>query len=208
MIRVTHPVVLSLVFFGLFACKAQASDPPAADTTAAQQTETWPVPTGWKHETFPLPPGFAPDFPYQGSEELRFMPGWSSPDAPDFWSYEFVWWLDERPPFDTASMAAALTAYFRGLTTAVGGSKYEMDSAHFRADLIQVPDSKPPQLTGQVFTYDAFKTGQPITLNVEAELRSCSGAKKVAIVVLLSPKITTDSVWIALRATSGTLVCD
>ena len=136
------------------------------------------------------------------------MPGWSKPEAPDFWSYEFVWWLDEPPPFDTASMAAVLTTYFRGLSLAVGGEKYVMDSAYFRTELFQVPESIPPRMTGQVFTYDAFKTGQPITLNIEADLRSCAKAKKVAIVVLFSPKPTTDSVWTALRATASTLVCD
>lgn len=135
------------------------------------------------------------------------MPGWSKPEAPDFWSYEFVWWLDKPPAFDTASMAAVLTTYFRGLSMAVGGEKYEMDSARFRAELIQVPNSDPPRLKGQVFSYDAFNTGQPIILNVEAELRSCSEAKKVAIMVLFSPKPTTDNVWTALRATAGRLVC-
>jgi hypothetical protein len=73
--------------------------------------------------------------------------------------------------------------------------------------LTAVPGSEPPRLTGQVFTYDPFTTGLPITLNVEAELRSCPGRKQVAIVVALSPKDGTDAVWKALRATARTLVC-
>src|SRR4029077_8811621 len=125
----------------------------------------WPIPTGWKHETFPLPPSFAADLPYQGSEDLRFMPGWSSPDAADFWSYEFVWWLNQPPTFDAASFGASLATYFRGLCTAVGGSKYQFDPARYRAVLTAVADSDPPRLAGQVFTYDAFKTGEPIVLN-------------------------------------------
>jgi hypothetical protein len=71
-----------------------------------------------------------------------------------------------------------------------------------------VPASKPPRLTGKVFTYDAFTTGLPITLNVELELRSCPATKQVAIVVALSPKETTESVWTTLRATAGTVVCN
>ena len=201
-------IVLSFLLSGLIACKAETPDPPAADVQESEQSEIWPIPPGWKSETFPLPPGFAPGFPYQGSEDLRFMPGWSSPEAPDFWSYDLIWWLDEPPPFDTASMAAVLVTYFRGLCIAVGGEKYEMDSAYFRADLIAAPDSNPPRLTGQVFIYDAFKTGQPIILNVEAELRSCPQSKKVAVVAAFSPKPTTDSVWTALRTTAGTLICD
>jgi hypothetical protein len=68
--------------------------------------------------------------------------------------------------------------------------------------------SEPPRLTGQVFTYDPFATGLPITLHVEAELRSCPGTRKVAIVVALSPEDTTDRVWKALRATAATLECN
>ncbi|HKB37906.1 MAG TPA: hypothetical protein VKD72_15770 [Gemmataceae bacterium] len=136
------------------------------------------------------------------------MPGFSSPTAPDFWSYDLVWWLDQPPPFEATSLAASLTTYFRGLTTAVGGSKYHLDPGRYRAVLTPVPESEPPRLTGQVFTYDPFATGLPITLNVEAELRSCPWTKQVAIVVALSPKDTSDSVWKVLRATAGTLVCN
>ena len=136
------------------------------------------------------------------------MPGFSSPTAPDFWSYDFVWWLDEPPPFDAASLAMSLTTYFRGLATEVGGSKYHLDPARNRAVLISVPASTPPRLTGQVFTYDPFVTGLPITLNVEMELRTCPGTRQTAIVVALSPKDTSDSVWKDLRATAGTVVCN
>lgn len=188
---------------GFSASNAQTPEPPESESA-----ERWPIPTGWNHETFPLPPGFAPEFPYEGTEELRFMPGFSKPDAADFWSYEFVWWMKKAPPFDSASVGTALTTYFRGLSKAVGGSKYKMDSAHFRSSLTAVSDGKPPRLAGQVFTYDAFKTGLPIVLNVEAELRSCPQTKQIAIVVALSPRETTDSVWSALRTTAATLVCE
>jgi hypothetical protein len=48
----------------------------------------------------------------------------------------------------------------------------------------------------------------PITLNVEAELRTCPGTRQVAIVVALSPKDATDDVWKALRTAAGTVVCN
>jgi hypothetical protein len=178
--------------------------PDAADSAPSIR---WPVPTGWKHETFALPPEFAPEFPYRGTEDLRFMPGFSAPTAPDFWSYDFVWWLEERPQFDATSLAAALTTYFRGLSTAVGGSKYQFDPSRYRADLTTVPGSAPPRIAGQVFTYDPFQTGLPLILNVEAELRSCPGTGQFAVVVALSPKDTTDPVWKALRATAAAVVC-
>ena len=189
------------------ACSGEAQPPTQPDAAAPAPSLSWPVPAGWKHETFPLPPDFAPELPFRGTEDLRFMPGWSSPTAPDFWSYDFVWLLDERPQFDATSLAAALTAYFRGLSTAVGGAKYQFDASRYRADLTAVPDSAPPRIAGQVFTYDAFQTGLPQVLNVEAELRSCPGIGKFAVVVALSPKDATDPVWTELRATAAALVC-
>lgn len=203
--RTASRIALLLLLCCAFACAARP--PKETDAAASAQSARWPVPAGWKHETFALPPDFAPGLPYHGTEDLRFMPGYFSTSAPDYWSYDFVWWLDQRPPFDAPSVAVTLTTYYRGLSEAVGGSKYQFDPARYRAVLTAVPASDPPRLSGQVFTYDPFVTGLPIILNVEAELRSCPGTKQVAVVVALSPKDPADSVWKALRSTAGTVVC-
>jgi hypothetical protein len=203
--RAARLVALPFLLGWALACEARLPKPP--DAVVPEPSIQWPVPTGWKHETFALPPDFAPMFPFRGSEDLRFMPGFSSPDAPDFWSYDFVWWLDERPRFDATKIAAALTAYFHGLCTAVGASKYAMDPSRYRADLIVVPGSAPPRMAGQVFTYDPFQTGLPLILNVEVEMRSCPGTGRTAIVVALSPKDPSDGVWKELRATAAGWVC-
>ena len=205
MTRTAHRMTGILLLSVSFACAAGSPEPPSA--APAEPAARWPIPAGWKHETFALPPEFAPTLPYRGTEDLRFMPGFSSPAAPDYWSYDFVWWLEQRPAFDAASIGKALTVYFQGLAGAVGGSKYKFDPAHFRAVLSPVPGSEPPRLTGQVFTYDPFATGLPITLNVEAELRSCPATKQVALVVALSPKHTTDGVWKSLHDAARALVC-
>lgn len=188
-----------------FACEARP--PMQPDTAEAELSPGWPVLPGWKHETFELPPGFAPEFPWHGTEDLRFMPGFSSPTAPDHWSYVFVWWLDERPPFDAPGLAAALTSYFRGLSTAVGGAKFELDDSRYRAVLTAVPGRVPARVDGQVFTYDVFSTGLPLILNVEAELRSCPTTGQHAIVISLSPKDIADGVWKDLRAAAATVPC-
>lgn len=134
--RTASRLTLLLLLSWSLACATKPSEPP--ETAPSGTDARWPIPAGWKHETFPLPPGFAPDFPYKGSEDLRFMPGWSNPDAPDFWSYDFVWWLDEPPTFDAPSLADAFTIYFRGLATAVGGDKYQFDPARYRTVLTPV----------------------------------------------------------------------
>jgi hypothetical protein len=192
--RTLYRIAIVLLLSGILACKAPAPKQPEAAAPAPKQPEAaapaparWPIPAGWT----PIPvvaavqPGFL--------EGARSFASCRASAAPDNWSYDFVWWLDQPPPFDATSLAATLTTYFRGLATEVGGAKYKFDDARYRTVLTPVPGSQPPRLTGQVFTYDAFKTGLPLTLNVEAELRSCPSTKQFAIVMSLSPKDTTDS---------------
>lgn len=136
------------------------------------------------------------------------MPGFYTPDAADFWSYDLAWWLERPPAFDAASVSRALTAYFRGLATTVGGAKYQFEPARFRSVLTFVPGAATSKLTGQVFTYDPFKTGKPITLNAEAELRRCPSTGHTTIIIALSPKPPSDSVWMQLRTTAAALVCN
>ena len=167
---------------------------------------TWPTPAGWTEETFPLPPSFADRVPLRGTELIRFMPGWARPDAADFWSYAFVWWLEEAPLFDSSTISAILTDYFRGLSAAVGGSKYQLDSTRFRT-VLAPPSGAAERLTGQVFSYDAFKTGKPLTLNVDIERRRCPASRRIAIVLALSPKPAGDPVWTHLRAATAAFEC-
>lgn len=187
---------------------ARCQAPPPKQAPGLPSGLVWPVPQGWQHETFALPPDFAPQLPYHGTEELRFMPGFYTPGAVGFWSYDLAWWLDRPPAFDSASVSAALTTYFRGLATTVGGAKYHFDPLRFRSVLTPVAGATTSRLAGQVFTYDPFKTGEPITLNVEVELRRCPEARHTTIIVALSPRTPADPVWTRLRATAGALVCN
>jgi hypothetical protein len=180
---------------------------PPKQGAAIPPGPVWPVPAGWAHETFALPPAFAPELPYHGMEELRFMPGFYTPGADDFWSYTLVWWLEQPPTFDSATVSQTLTAYFRGLAAAVGGTKYQFDPAHFHSVLSPVSGAATPRLSGQIFTYDPFKTGEPVTLNVEAELQRCPAVSRTAIVVMLSPKPPTHTLWTQLRGAAAALEC-
>jgi len=191
--------------------------PPAGTAVAAAGTPLpadsligfdWPVPSGWGQESIAFPLGFAPDLPYRGMEELRFAPGWAKPDQPDYWSYAMVWWLTEKPAFDAATIGAAMTKYFRGLSETVGGAKYKIDASRFRAEL--AGDSTSRRLTGRIYSMDAFKTGLPIVLNAVIEIRECVKAGRHAVTFMLSPRVPTDSdsVWRALRSTARAFACE
>jgi hypothetical protein len=167
----------------------------------------WPIPAGWKREVLPFPLDFAPELPYRGLEELRFMPGFFTPSAPDFWSYDFVWWLEDAPAFDAPTLSVALTKYFRGLALSVGKDKYSFDPQRFRAELAPRSAGSETILAGDVWSYDPFATGKELVLHVEASLKRCPRAGRNALLFLVTPKPTDDPVWAELRACAALWHC-
>lgn len=190
------------------ACDAETPAPPSSPAVRSATGFDWPVPEGWKHETIPFPLDFAPGLPFHGVEELRFAPGFFEPDSTTFWSYAFVWWLEDPPNFDAPSISAVLREYFAGLALEVGKDKYPMDPEWFRVELESRTEEGRTILVGQAYTYDAFVTGEKIVLNVEARLQDCPRAGRRAITFLLSPKQLDDPVWDDLKACESTLRCE
>ena len=180
---------------------------PVESAAIANERVNWPVPTGWKHETLTFPLDFAPELPYRGVEELRFAPDFFEPASPTYWSYVFVWWLEDRPVFDAPTMSASLTEYFRGLSEAVGRGKHTFDSESFRATLTPKLGTEIPTLAGQVFTHDGFTTGLPLVLQVEARLRRCPASGRYSVTCMLSPRAFEDPVWSDLRACAAAFDC-
>ena len=167
----------------------------------------WPLPAGWKQETLSFPLEFAPAIARKGSEELRFMPGFFKADAPDFWSYVFVWSLEDAPAFDAEALGAVLREYYRGLALAVGKDKYRFDEQRFRAELAPRGNVSERVLVGEVQSYDPFTTGAPITLHIEARLVRCAHTGRNAQLFLVSPKPPDDPVWAELRSCAAGWRC-
>jgi hypothetical protein len=78
-------------------------------------TYTLATPDGWNIERFGIPIDFAPSIPYKGVEDIRFTPGWSDPNANDYWSYAFLWYLEGTPETNPQIIEKNLTAYYNGL---------------------------------------------------------------------------------------------
>ncbi|MFN0243542.1 MAG: hypothetical protein ACKVWV_11675 [Planctomycetota bacterium] len=196
----------------LSACSSGRNATPAVDSPAHATEPSsdfdWPVPVGWAQETIPFPLDFAPELPYRGLEELRFAPGFFTTSADTYWSYAFVWWIEDPPSFEPSSISAALREYFRGLALAVGKDKFSMDPERFQVELAPKSEGGREVLVGQVHSYDPFVTGEPIVLNVEVSRRSCPRAAHTAILFLLSPKSMDDAVWTELRACGSALHCE
>jgi hypothetical protein len=163
---------------------------------------TWPVPEGWKAETIPFPLDFAPQVHHAGVEELRFSPGFANPDAPDNWTYAFAWILEDDATFTEATLAEEMTAYFKGLSMAVGSKKFDFDPKHFTAHFQARPaasDSKAREYTGTVETYDCFRTGKSITLHLLVRPIACQGGRQRALLVAISRLEDDDKTWPGLR---------
>lgn len=199
-------LILSAARAGAAGPSSDAAQPRAL---ASDDGFSWPVPAGWRKETIPFPLEFAPDLPHKGVEELRFGPGFSHPKAPDFWSYDFVWRLDDDSAVDEKSLADELTRYFRGLNMAVGGKKYGFDAARFKAAVsaVPAPEGAPAAFRGRVESYDAFATGKPIVLNVEARRELCPDGRRRFVSFAISPQAPDAAIWKDLREESAAFRC-
>lgn len=124
--------------------------PSAASQPEKEPPYHVPAPTGWRKETIPLPPSFALDLRWKGTEELRFAPGMFKADRPDFFSYAMLFWLTDDAEIDAKAMERDLLAYYRGLAAAVlKGKKQNADTKAFTLTITpakQQPDKRPGEL--------------------------------------------------------------
>src|SRR5579862_5939722 len=105
---------------------APATPPLANHGAAAAEPKGWPVPDGWRSESFTFPIDFAPSIPHRGHEDLRFPPGFLDAKSPEFFSYVFVWWLDDDRPIDSGTLSSDLDDYFDGLASAVDKETHKL----------------------------------------------------------------------------------
>jgi hypothetical protein len=177
-------------------CAACGGAPPHRGSSALR----WPVPPGWRAEHFALPTDFAPTLPRRGFEELRFAPGFSDAGAPGFWSYAFVWWLDDDRPFDAATLSADLVTYFDGLAAAVDRDSHKLPATREPAHATLAPD-----LSGDLRVWDAFTSGAQITLHARITPRQCGS--RHAVVFEVSPADPSAPIWRDLDALSKAVDC-
>lgn len=172
----------------------------AACGAASHAPVAWPVPTGWKSEAFAFPLDFAPSIAHRGREELRFPPGFMDAKSPSFWSYAFVWQLDDDRPLDATSLSADLVAYFDGLAADVDRETHKLPAARSPAVSLLTPE-----LRGDITIWDAFTTGAQVTLHARIAVRACGAHHAVAFE--LSPADDDAAIWRDLDALAAAVPC-
>jgi hypothetical protein len=157
-----------------------------------------PIPKDWTIERFLVPPSFAPTIRYKGVEDIRFTPGWSKIESNEYWSYAFLWFLDDVKTFDSKTLENNLTAYYTGLFN-INTDKSKIDTTK----LIPVKVSINPKKTENddhktfdgVVKMNDYMTKKPISLNLIIHIKSCEEQNKTFAFFELSPKPYSDNVW-------------
>jgi tetratricopeptide (TPR) repeat protein len=155
--------------------------------------------TDWGKEFFHFPIHFAEEIPYQGVEEVVFPKNWIKPDSSDFWSYVFVWALDNKQEVTAEELATNLTLYFDGL---IGGlsrvDKTKLTKA--RVDFQRNNDvSDSVTFTGKLDIFDGFATQTPITLNARIYSEYCEETNQLILLFRFSPQALNHPIWEKLR---------
>jgi hypothetical protein len=75
---------------------------------------SYTAPANWQHELFLFPFYFAPEFHYNGFEDLRLSPGWNK-EGNEKWAYTFLWWLDGNYSINEKTLAQDLETYYTGI---------------------------------------------------------------------------------------------
>jgi hypothetical protein len=157
-----------------------------------------PIPEGWTTERFPIPIGFAPQISYKGVEDICFSPGWGNVKSEEYWTYAFLWYLDDSPETNAEIIATNLKAYYSGLIRAnTDSSKISADNPIpvFTTFIKVDPVSDDMEtFTGTIVMTDYMQM-KPIALNCIVHLKFCPETSKTILFYELSPQFFTHKIW-------------
>lgn len=167
------------------------------------------IPEGWGLERFGIPISFAPQIPFSGIEDIRFMPGWSKAESGDYWSYAFLWYLNGQQKITANTIENCLKDYYTGLVAAVGKDslRREIMTILPRIKKGKTQTGEKKTFYGSVYMFD-YLTDKPITLYCKVHLKSCEGQNNTFVFYEISPKPYTDKVWQSLDALWTNFSCE
>jgi len=167
-----------------------------------------PAPEGWGKETIQLPPEFAPDMAWHGTEELRFAPKWLKAESETFFSYALLFRLPDNQKLDAKTLESELLTYYRGLSKAVSESKeVEVDLKPFtmtvKADSTKTARRAGGEditaFAGELSWIEPFTTGKLQTLHMDIQVWHSVKYKGSCVFICASPLPQTAEVWKSLR---------
>jgi len=158
---------------------------------------------GWGIERLAFPIDFAPSITYAGVEDIRFTKGWSDQKSPEYWSYAFLWLLDNGPGQTAAIIQKNLNVYYDGL---VGRNiikrnipKSLVIKTQTKLQAIKTEKGDLHTFLGTIRMLD-YMAQKPMVLNARIHVKKCSGSTQTIVFYQLSPKPLTQPVWTRLNA--------
>jgi len=165
-----------------------------------QPMEVLKTDSTWIKEIIEFPLGFAQEIKFKGFEDLRFPPGWSKEESPNFWSYAWAWSLNDVKKLTESELEQNIQFYFDGL---MGLSLRKHNGVNIQptnAIFIKKEISRGNyHYIGKVKTFDTRYTNKPMTLHVLVEQHYCSQEKRSIILFRFSPKAFGNQVWELLK---------
>ena len=194
-------LILLFAFISLVSCNQNSNTKPKKEKENVTASYTLPFPPGWGTELFSLPPIFAPAITHKGVEDIRFAPGWAKAGNNDYWTYCFLWYLEDSIQTDATIIETNLKAYYTGLIASnTQKSKFSTGSipdTETTFDKTETAEGDSATFSGTIRMLDYMKQ-EPITLNCVVHLKYCPRQKNTYLFHELSPRPFTDSVWKSL----------
>ncbi len=165
------------------------------------------APDTWRKEVLEFPLIFARSLPYKGEEHIRFAEGWGDINSETYFSYIFLWSLDEDPDLTITKIESDMNIYFTGLMKMGLITKFRFFKklpetvASFKED-----DDK--SFEGFIEVYDAFFKKEIIILNTKISMSYCGNLGKHFVYFRLSPKKFQDPIWDELHKVNVKFDCD
>ncbi|RZN83534.1 MAG: tetratricopeptide repeat protein [Winogradskyella sp.] len=152
------------------------------------------TPKGWRKEIiyFPLP--FAKSLPYKGVEEIKFAKAWSDTTSEDFWTYTFVWHIENNQSFDEIKLQNDLEKYFNGIMYI-----NEKDVSKSGNSLALIVSKRKDNYIGKIKVYDAFFSKENIVLNVTIDIKQDANDETKYVLFKFSKKDFGHAIWEELK---------
>jgi len=165
------------------------------------------APENWREETLNFPLSFAPSLNYRGAQYVRFAPGWGKMNSKEYFSYAFLWSLEDDPKLSSNSLESDLENYFDGLIKAVLGQKSDsIENAINAKVFIEKIDQH--NYAGKILTFDPFTTQKEVSLNTVITYFPCKTMDRHLVFFRFSPQHINHSVWEKLNKLEISMDCN
>lgn len=160
----------------------------------------------WRSEVLEFPLIFAGDLEYNGEEHIRFAPGWGDTNSEDYFSYVFLWVLEEDPKLNATELENIMDVYFDGLmnTGAITNFSFFKNIPETQSSIRQLNDH---MYRGSIKMYDEFFAKDRTTLNADIHYEYCTTRKQHFVWFYLSPKDMDHLIWKQLKEVQLNIKC-